>query len=356
MGESLPIIIIAQSARFWAEQARQIGLVTKAADCFGDSDTRAAADDFLLLPPLATLTTADLQHAMTTLSAGENCQLVLGSGMDAFPDFLDSLPPHIQLIGNTASSIRRINQPATFFALLAEQGLPFPEVSWLPPEDTDNWLFKPARSLGGQGIVAAHAAARNTAGYFQREINGRSGAALFIANGKTAMLIGMHQQFNAAGSYALSGLSAPLVLSIAQQTTLTTAMNTLTASAELIGLNSLDFILTDSGEICLLEINPRLSASAALYATENELLSWHIAACTHGTLPAAIHPCPATKLDYLFAPQNITIPADIAWHATCHDLPVAGTIIPAHAPICSLLTADDNIDQITHQIYSQLDF
>ncbi len=339
----LPLLIIAQSARFLAQAASFSGFRVWGADCFADVDACDVAERWHLLAPLDQLTTEQLLEAIVTLSQGEPCQLIYGGGIEHYPALFDQLPDHIQLMGNSPPTLQTINHPATFFALLAELELPFPELSWQRPAQQTAWLFKPHTSLGGNGILPAHQAATAEQGYFQHQITGASLSALFLANGTDAQLIGINRQWTApipTTPFRLGGIESAYTLDAAITEQITHAINTLTLATGLIGLNSLDFIVSDEGKCYLLEINPRPSASAELYHTEYPLIQSHLTACHQQSLDQESESKQASfrSLSYLYATtQSVIIPSHFSWPFACRDIPTADSRIRPAQPICTLL-------------------
>ncbi|MFZ4703849.1 MAG: hypothetical protein ACOYMG_27710, partial [Candidatus Methylumidiphilus sp.] len=168
-----------------------------------------------------------------------------------------------------------------------------------------------------------------------------------------------------------------------------------TAAIGLVGLNSLDFVLADG--VCLvLEINPRPSATIALYDEDfaEGLLALHVAAClgelppltrnavdkqpevgrnkpapagvsgkSTGRMPETVaarpysglrlnlkptalplsrHLGPVRALQIVYSPSTFIMPDGFCWPGGCADIPHPGTMMEAGQPLCSVLVKDKN--------------
>ena len=74
-----------------------------------------------------------------------------GAGFEGRVDLLEAGARILPLIGNQALVVRRVRDPATFFALLDRVQVPHPPVRFAPPGSADaaGWLRKDARGTGG---------------------------------------------------------------------------------------------------------------------------------------------------------------------------------------------------------------
>lgn len=331
MQSQLPILIFAQSARFIAESAAHAGYTVWAADCFGDVDTQRVAARYQQLPALSALNDADLLTILQKLSKGENCYLVCGTGIEQCYSLLKNLPANILLLGNDFNALQQLRQPELFFLLLQQLALPHPALFDQPNE---NSLTKNLRSSGGMGINRASFA---NGDFYQQQITGLSASVCFIANGHDARLLSINEQHCEEGSFRLQHIVSPLTLAEKQRHQLQVIIALLTQHAGLRGVNSLDFMIDQDDHIQILEVNPRISASAELIADYLPLFEWHVSACM-GKLPSFISSSRHMRqLSYVFSPMKIKTPQDVVWPATCHDLPAAGTLIAAGEPICTIV-------------------
>ncbi len=343
----LPLLIFAQSARLLAQSASQAGYTVWLADCFLDTDTPAQRK--LKLPPLSSLDATELSEALTNLTQNQPCLLIYGSGIEYCPSLLNALPDTITLIGNNTDTLHLFNSPKHFFKLLTDLKLPFPQTSLTAPQrNQQEWLIKPNHSLGGQNISTFDEKEVSDACYFQTKINGISGSILFVTNQNDTRILSINEQLAEQNNFVLAGIEAPLKISDANLTRLTTAVSQLIQATQLKGINSLDFIIDDNDDLFILEVNPRPSASMALVDKEIDLINLHLAGCSNETLPdISIHQQRQAYRGfyYLFSPQQLTIKAGIEWPSYCSDIPPVDTIIEQGQPICSFFAYANNAEQ-----------
>jgi len=323
------------------------------ADCFGDQDLLDIADRWALLPPISTLNPHTILQILFDLTQGQACQLLCGSGIEAVYSFLDILPDNIELIGNSATTLHILKSPQHFFPLLDELKLTHPKTSFTLPKKTANYLVKSPEGMGGIHIYyLKNDELRKDSQYYQQYIAGEQGSILFLANGSAAQGISINQHHLAPTTltpFRLGGITSSWILSTEQQTYLELAVNNITAETGLLGLNSLDFILSKHNEIYLLEVNPRPSRSAELIDDPTELLQHHLNAC-QGFLPSKpLVSATNTSLKIIYASHNLIIPTDMNWPDTCSDLGTVNSFIPKGAPICTSLIRG-NIDQSQHSL------
>ena len=336
----IPILIFAQSGRFLAQSATQAGYRVWVADCFGDTDLLAVTERWTLLEPISTLTSSQIIHLLSTLSRGEECQLICGSGIESVYRFLNELPSNIHLIGNTAKTIKQLRSPSLFFPLLDKLTLPYPETVLQHDQKKSGYLVKSESGMGGihiqyldyeTDVKADH--------YFQQFISGNSGSILFLANGLHAQQISINEltySSTASHPFQLDAIHTPWSISEEYQSNLAYAVNAITKETKLMGLNSLDFIISDHSELLLLEVNPRFSASAELIDNYGALFECHINAC-QGILPTTSITHHPASLKTIYASNDIVIPQDMDWPSNCSDLSPEGTFIAKNTPLCTSL-------------------
>jgi len=332
--QKTPLLILAQSGRFLAQSAAQAHHPVWVADCFGDQDTLAVSQRWQQLPDIDSLSIETILDLINTLSQGENCFLVCGSGIEGYYPFLSQLPDNIKLIGNSADTILKLKTPELFFNLLAELDINYPASQFKPPLTQQGWLSKSASGMGGGHIQKYLQQSTDKATYYQRYIEGKSGSILFLANGENTLTLSINQQFTTPDSrhpFRLAGIDSPWILSQQHQMLLKKIIHKISQNVGLLGLNSVDFILSDLGELLILEVNPRPSASAELLQTVNPLIQHHIEAC-QGHLPDELMIMSHRSLRYHYADKALMI-SNIIWGNHCYDRPQAGTTIHKDEPI-----------------------
>lgn len=363
--QHLPALIFAQSGRFIAQSATQAGYRVWVADCFGDQDTLEIAERWQQLAPMHQLSNEKILAILSTISQGENCLLICGSGIEQHYSLLNNLPNNITLIGNTASAIEAVQTPLRFFNLLKQLDLSYPETQFEQIDDSE-WLAKSAIGFGGTHIEHSKHITHDDALYYQRYIPGTSGSGLFLANGKQAQLLSINQHYLQpcqSSPFRLGGIISPWIISEQHQLYLKLAINKITSALGLYGINSIDFIISEQGKLLVLEINPRISASAELLSCNGALFQYHISAC-NGLLPeeltieeTSLH----SRLHYYFAKHDVHISPEIIWPQVCHDIPAGNSLIAKDDPICTFiiqqLTANDlqqHCEKLEEKLTSQL--
>lgn len=334
------LLLIAQSARMLAQSAARAGFNACTIDYFADADTRRHAARCLALAPREQgFDAAELLQAASRIAPG--APLIYGSGIDTRPELVEKLEKSHELLGNPPEILRLAHSPKRFFRLLDELAIAYPDTRFAPPACLQGWLIKPSCGEGGKrvGFAATKRPPPENA-YYQRHIPGDAHSALFIADGRQARLVGLNTQWTSghdpARPFLFGGAVNRADLDSAQQARVEGHVSKLTAALGLVGLNSLDFML-ENGEPKVLELNPRPSATMALYDEDypRGLLVAHIAACW-GQLPGKQPEGPIRAFKTVYAPQTLSIKAGGNWPDGCADIPMAGAAIPAGQPLCSL--------------------
>ncbi len=341
------------SARLMAEAAAREGYDVIALDAFGDVDTRRAARHWQSIGSDSGLRLDERRTLDALREAATDPQVrgwVAGSGFECVPELLGRGAQLLPLIGTPAETVLRVRDPAGFFGMLDWLGLPHPEIQLDEPDPPQGWLRKEARGTGGWHIRRAddrHPAEPAQQPYYQREAPGTPMSALFVANGREARVLGISElivrPLGPAHPHVYRGAIGPVALPAALAVGLEATLDTLVAAFGLRGLCSLDFLL-DGDHWSLLEINPRPSASAALYAEQTPWMRAHVEACTAGTLPAAATAAPSGRplrgSEIVFARAAVQLtPAQahaLAARDDCHDLPAAGSRFAPGDPVCSV--------------------
>jgi predicted ATP-grasp superfamily ATP-dependent carboligase len=362
------IAAIGLSARMLARSARRAGLNVAALDIFGDRDTRQYAPlwfdiggEGLSIDPKLLFDALERTARLPRMLG-----FVAGTGLEPLMRELCSAPRLPRFIGNSAEATAAVREPQRFFALLDRLGIAHPEVSFTPLSDTSGWLFKRADGCGGTHIEALDSKTNHDAGegYFQRLAAGHSMSALFIGARGKASVIGFAEQLSmAAGSrpFLHTGSIGPADLPPQVMAEITAAIDAIVANTELVGLNSIDFLL-DGDTFEVLEINARPSSTMTLYETASPeawprgLIACHLDACLSGRLPTPSRPAARLKAGQrvLFAPRGFVVSGPFSnacfGDPACHDIPQPGTRIGAGEPVCTLVVAQPSTSAVRDEL------
>ncbi len=354
MSRNNQYLIISQSGRALAASAKRAGIDVHVIDLFADEDT---VENTLS------------NHTVTGFSDGNNSEvlidlvdeyishypdlrIVVGSGFEEHPDLLAELEQRFSVIGNHSSIVRQVKDPAIFFNTLENFDLPFPKFfsnKDKPEVLKGKFLIKKIGGAGGGHIkLYQDGKALTSTCYLQALIRGKNYSITFIADGRSFHILGYNEtwsskdesDFTFAG--AVSNVSLPDEL--CQQ--VIDAIRKLVLSFKLQGLCSLDFIVEETGQYSILEVNPRPIATFELYETQRGLFTQHLAAFNgkmtkseQGLEQGSVHSQRQSRaLGVLYAGKNITIP-HFGWPDWVTDRPKQGKSIAKGDPVCTVHTA-----------------
>jgi predicted ATP-grasp superfamily ATP-dependent carboligase len=339
----MAILILALSGRALAQAARRTGAEVVVADLFGDVDTRSLAPWHRLPGSLERgVDGAELLALVRAL--GERVDgIAYGAGFETDPALLAELARLAPLIGNPADVVAAVKDPFGFAGLLRCLGLPHPEVAASPQPGT-RWLRKLRGGSGGTHIEHATAGSLATDGdrYFQALAPGNPASALFAANGRAARVIGLSAQWTdptATLPFRYGGCTGPVHLAPKLAAEIEKACHAIAGAAGLVGLNSLDMLVTGDA-FTILEVNPRPGATLDVFDTPSGPSLWecHVNA-VRGDLPAHAAPSAsgARAATVVYADQARHIPATFVRESGIADIPAPESRIPAAAPVCTVM-------------------
>lgn len=343
--KSRKILLLALSARMLAQSARRGGWRPLALDWFADEDTAALSDYSAALPAgEAGLDEAAILAAIDRADPDREAEaFVYGSGIENYPNLLEKVSKDWPLCGNGANTVGLLRNPRTFFGLLDELEIPYPETRYTPPDQSEGWLVKHRRSEGGKGVFLYRQTwPPEDEVYFQRQVRGAAVSFSFLADGRTIKTIGFNSQWTTAQDgvhpYLFAGIVNRADIDAGHRAAIKAHARTLTEKTGLLGLNSLDYIY--DGETCrLLEVNPRPGASLALYDEDypEGLLTEHVKACLGRLTSGAIASRTVRGYAIVYARSRVTVPLALDWPPWTADRPIGGTTVLPGRPMCSIL-------------------
>ncbi len=341
------VLIIASSARMLLQAASDQGYKAVAIDCFADVDSRQLATELVKVDSLCV---TEVKKALIALQQTHLIHIVIyGSGLESEPETLQYLQQHYHLLGNSFEIVSYLLNKPEFFAFLKKQHIFYPETVFDSPEATDGWLMKPYAAEGGIGIQWAENASSQSGHYWQQYCAGDSCSVLFLANGREFQIIGFHKQLlsrRGKNAFIFSGLINQFPLQSWLQPQIADYLGKLLSEYPLKGLNSLDFIVKHQ-RCYVLEVNPRPSASLALY--DSSLVRSHIASCqSEGSLDSIAKINSFKAYQIIFADNRIIIPLKFPWPQWVSDRPQAASIINTDEPICSIIACGKTEQQVMY--------
>lgn len=343
MDNEAAVLIAAISGRALAASARRGGYLPLVTDFFGDQDTLQVADAHVRLDgDLARgIEENALVRALQIVSGQHKpVGVVCGSGFEGRTQTLKRLARQWRLFGNDAETVAKVKNPKILSTMCTELGIPFPEWSLSKPPASAHWLAKRKGGAGGSHVKPA----RQSTGvggeiYYQRRVSGTPVAALFLADGERATLLGFSAQWSLPTPhqpYRYGGAVRPATLAPHTADSLSAAVHRLAAAMSLVGLNSVDF-LVDGEVFWLLEINPRPGATLDIFEpSEGSLFALHMAACTGKLAAASRYPDGAKASAIVYAEHDIPSVPALDWPDWTADRPHAGSTIKAGQPLCTV--------------------
>ena len=351
------LLIIANSGRLLAESAQRAGYSPWVIDRFGDCDTEQWAQGVW---GVEQLTIECLQAVLDEVARKYPIeQVVVGSGFEDHTDSLAWLQSRFLLLGNANVKVKAISNPVEFSQTLRRLQINHPETRFSPPErDFQRWLIKPMASEGGVGVMFYQGQLSEQKNYWQRYQQGQIYSALFVANAQETRLIGFSRQWVTTDKndqvFMFSGVINNQEANLRQHSkAIQTWIDKLTVEYALLGLNGIDFIIRDD-HCWLLEINPRPTASMALYVQELDLFNLHINAC-NGHLPEKgdMQTTQIRAYQIIYANASLAIPADLSWPEWASDRPKPGAIIDTQQPICSIIASAKTAESVLRTLQSR---
>jgi predicted ATP-grasp superfamily ATP-dependent carboligase len=351
--DALPWLLVGLSVRPLAEAAAANGHEICAIDAFGDRDTLAACAGRLvrLAPDSDWRIDADnLRQAVAATrrrySPAGFAGIAVCSGVEAEPALLDVLGDIAPLLANDRKTVDAVRTPQRWFSLLDDLGAPYPTVQFSAPDSAPGWLTKSADSAGGRHVRRWHGSLPCPTAYFQRLVRGRPASALFLAAGHAARVVGWQWQrlaptadlpWRFGGVMTATDMPEPVRRRVAR------LLNDIVAATGLHGLCGLDFLVQDEGAIQILELNPRPTASVALYA-DRDLFAWHRDACA-GHLPEVADDAAGKAVGeaIVYANGALQAPPHFPWPNWCRDIPAAAGRFAAGEPVCSVRASAESL-------------
>jgi len=330
-----PLILVGSSVRAAAQSAVRAGFSPWCVDQFGDRDlTEIAADVQTVLdwpagieaafretPAADWLYTGALENDSELVGRLSDARRLLGCGPDVLRCIRDPRWLAHTLTKASLPSLPVIVSTSDFESTMSDKSVT------LTAHSSEQWILKPQASAAGLNIrdfELSSPTPPDLGRYFlQKKATGRSISGVFL------------------GAEGAEG-------------------------RQLKGLFGIDFIFDkSSGELWTLEVNPRYPASAELYerALGWPMIRWHVDACRRSVLPSAnyLQQVGAGKSSrkhgklIVYAKRDFAAPDIVPLvkrlpqnggpeaSVDAADIPQLGILIRKDEPVCTLLTAQENL-------------
>jgi predicted ATP-grasp superfamily ATP-dependent carboligase len=344
----MKILVLGASARAVAQSVARAGHEPVAMDAFGDCD----------LKKIAQWRRMDKSSPLGEIASEFNADgAVFASGVENRPEAIAELEESgVRVFSSPLESIRRCRDLAELEKFCAKSGFSRPEVFLPSPggdlSGFDGCLIKRFKSGSGIGVRGCAKGERLRGGeYLQERVEGVPLSIVFLADGSDAVLCGASRQLAGnralgADGFAWCGNIMPFAAEAGEKIALLDefrrAASAMASYFGLKGAAGADFIY-GGGKLWLLEINPRVSASFELVELLSgvNIFSLHMSAI-EGRLPperAGLLDAPFRGKGVIYAPKNLAAPDTGAWYNYARrDIPRPKAVLPAGAPICTLIT------------------
>jgi len=374
------VLVAGVSTRAAAESAARAGFDVIAIDAFGDLDQHPAVRSLSLPLNGASFTAHAAAEAVRDVAADAAVYL---SPFENHVRAIDALSADRALWGNPPDVIRRVRDPFLLAGVLRRRGFstPITRVD-VPPElaDAKEWLVKPFRSGGGNGVRSWSPDAPVSHGYYAQErIAGVPASIVFVAAQGQAVPVAISRQLIGDEAFGVSGYrycgnvlasTDDEVFSERVVELLIALSCEVTEQFGLIGLNGIDCVVKDEVPY-VIEVNPRWCASMELVERQYgvSMFGAHAAACVDGVLPsfelARVHQTGSViGKAIVFAREDVVAVGTRTWlgDETVRDIPKPGEPLARGQPICTVFAEGENsgacveaLKRRAHDVYVALE-
>ncbi|MFX1560612.1 MAG: ATP-grasp domain-containing protein, partial [Promethearchaeota archaeon] len=367
--------IIGFNARPIACSAKKTGAEVFVSDYWGDDDLTACCDDWVAIltptpgnrqrqPLNVPIYEGLVDNLMHLTKERELDYVIVGSGFDDHTEALEPLHEEDLLTGCSPDQMKKARDFPVLSKIAKSLGVQTPRrmIAKTPFEAIENseglhipYLVRPTHSGGGSGLRLARSSP-DVIRYFgapedgqyeprvvQEYINGTDVSCSVLAAGNLALTVSVQGQligmpsagrncdFAYCGNYYPSGLSAETVTRIAK------VSETISTKLKLHGSVGLDFVVDQSEQIWLMEVNPRIQGTLELIETAGgfSVTNLHILA-SQEILPEKIPEInPGVKM-IVYSRCDGSVP-DLAQYPNTVDRTPQGVMVNMRDPICTVI-------------------
>lgn len=344
--------ILGASCRAAAQSCAKAGFEVEVVDLFTDFDTRQVADVRVLknLP----------WTAPKWLSESSVDAWCYAGGPENYRGVVRKMSKIRPLLGNSADTLWKVRNPFWLADVAERHQFAFPETHRLHdpnydpvnPRRSEKWLVKPFKSGGGLRIETLRSLPELPRRfYLQRKLSGTPMSAAILSTKAGWQILGrcrldVGRTYGVPGPFVFAGATLVSHVGTSEIRKMVDAVH---HEANMIGLWGIDYI--ESDQATLLEVNPRWTASMALFDRQRDdpLMGYHVAACVGETverLPRGRAGSSGSRIVY--ANRRLTFTTALlekvlaVYSDQVADIPMPDTVIEKGHPICTLYV--DGID------------
>ena len=232
--------------------------------------------------------------------------------------------------------------------ILNDENIRFPHTIFDRNElfSSKKYLVKKIGGTGGDHIIYESSQSNinvssNNNFYYQEYIKGKVYSVVFLANGKTANLIGFNrllsskqfldQPFLYEGAITININNQKIIDDIGD------VVNKITKQTELFGLCGIDFIIDENDSLFVIDINPRPPSTFELHESQQSLFLAHINCFNSTSTDYSINKHNLLKGHIIYyASKDLLFPGNLNWPVWVKDRPYGKQKICVKNPICTI--------------------
>ena len=345
-------MIIGRSVSLLAKAARAAGFRPLVVDAFGDRDTCEAAEAYRKLHYRDAVIDYDrLKADLNALSQRYgDLPLCWGSGWEASGHLLSALETEYPIVGSSPLALLAIANP--FYCDALPDAYLTPVDAGFPPS-TAACLVKDRMRAGGHA-VARDAKQKFLSGkkFRQHFLSGVSLSAVCLATTRGVEILGWNEHFSLQTSalfpFRHSGavaVEAPII-----DSSLLQGLSVAIERLRLRGLFGVDFVLAASGQLKIIEINPRPTSTAALHLPLGTLFKLHLWPEQFAEAAIRNDSQPSRASAVIYADDPILVPKKLNWPTWVSDVPAESRVFKHGEPLCTIQAEAADKDAVLKQI------
>ncbi len=356
------ILIIARSARALAASAKRADHNVHVMDYFTDEDTKSLSDSAQQLQYSCDgfSKVQLLEQCRDVISQQPNINIVIGTGFEANPELVESLNTLAPVLANSKTTVTNLKDPVLFCEMLDRNGIKHPATSVSRLKESEKCLLKKTAGIGGGHVQWLEQTSSESKSnyYYQEYISGMVASVVFLANGVEAKIVGFNQQMQTAQfinmPFLYQGAMTVNATSAQHEQLIGDIINIITKETGLKGLCGLDYIIDETDDIYVLELNPRPPSTFELHEADESLFDAHLACFDGKLIDYKSNQALSQGVVIFYAKKEIQVSDKINWPIWVKDRPSPGTTIPEQFPVCTIHAEENSIDKLKALLFNRL--